>query len=164
MNWIWGSLLARYTGGGTSSDHPRMMLKVIVYAYAQKIYSLRKIEKALWENIGFMWISGGNRPDVHTINNFRGETMKEAVRKVFAAMMVLLVEAGYVKMENYLWMGQRWVLIPIRIKWRWNGGWFAWLTIYENWRSLDRQFSCPLLFPASFTQLLLPFLDSPIFC
>ncbi|MBK9008705.1 MAG: transposase [Anaerolineae bacterium] len=37
------------------------MLKVIVYAYTQKIYSSRKIEKALWENIGFMWISGGNR-------------------------------------------------------------------------------------------------------
>ncbi|MBK9008890.1 MAG: transposase [Anaerolineae bacterium] len=55
-------LLAKYKGGGTSSYHPRMMLKVIVYAYTQKIYSSRKIEKALWENIGFMWISGGNRP------------------------------------------------------------------------------------------------------
>jgi transposase len=65
-------LLAKYKGGGTSSYHPRMMLKVIVYAYTQKIYSSRKIEKALWENIGFMWISGGNRPDFHTINNFRG--------------------------------------------------------------------------------------------
>ena len=94
-------LLAKYKGGGTSSYHPRMMLKVIVYAYTQKIYSSRKIEKALWENIGFMWIGGGNQPDFHTINNFRGETMKEAVRKVFASMMELLVEEGYVKMENY---------------------------------------------------------------
>jgi transposase len=94
-------LLAKYKGGGTSSYHPRMMLKAIVYAYTQKIYSSRKIEKALWENIGFMWISGGNKPDFHTINNFRGETMKEAVRKVFASMMEFLVEEGYVKMENY---------------------------------------------------------------
>jgi len=94
-------LLAKYKGGGTSSYHPRMMLKVIVYAYSQKIYSSRKIEKALWENIGFMWISGGNRPDFHTINNFRSETMKEAVRKVFASLMEFLVEEGYVKMENY---------------------------------------------------------------
>jgi len=52
-------LLEKYKGGGTSSYHPRMMLKVIVYAYTQKIYSSRKMEKALWENIGFMWISGG---------------------------------------------------------------------------------------------------------
>ena len=94
-------LLAKYKGGGTSSYHPRMMLKVIVYAYTQKVYSSRKIEKALWENIGFMWISGGNRPDFHTINNFRGSVMKEAVRKVFASLMEFLVEEGYVKMENY---------------------------------------------------------------
>lgn len=94
-------LLAKYKGGGTSSYHPRMLLKVIVYAYTQKVYSSRKIEKALWENIGFMWISGGNKPDFHTVNNFRGDTMKEAVRKVFASMLVFLVEEGYVKMENY---------------------------------------------------------------
>jgi len=94
-------LLAKYKGGGTSSYHPRMMLKVIVYAYTQKIYSSRKIEKALWENIGFMWISAGNRPDFHTLNNFRSSVMKEAVRKVFASLMEFLVAEGYVKMENY---------------------------------------------------------------
>ena len=67
------------------------MLKVIVYAYTQKIYSSRKIEKALWENIGFMRIGGRNKPDFHTINHSRGETMKAAVRKVFAAMMEFLI-------------------------------------------------------------------------
>ncbi len=51
-----------------------MMLKVIVYAYTQKIYSSRKIEKALRENIGFMRIGGRNKPDFHTIDHFRGET------------------------------------------------------------------------------------------
>lgn len=101
------ALLAKYKGGGTSSYHPRMMLKVIVYAYTQKIYSSRKIEKALWENIGFMWISGGNKPDFHTINNFRGETLKEVVRKVFASLMEFLVEEGYVKMENYFVDGSK---------------------------------------------------------
>ncbi|MBK9005711.1 MAG: transposase [Anaerolineae bacterium] len=109
-------LLAKYKGGGTSSYHPRMMLKVIVYAYTQKIYSSRKIEKALWENIGFMWISGGN-PDFHTINNFRSDTLKEAVRKVFASMMELLVEEGYVKMENYFVDGSKLGATPTRTKW-----------------------------------------------
>ncbi len=94
-------LLAKYKGGGTSSYHPGMMLKVIVYAYTQKIYSSRKIEKGLWENIGGMGLSGGNRPDFHTINNFRSETMKEVIRKVLASLMAFLVEEGYVKMENY---------------------------------------------------------------
>ena len=54
-------LLAQYKGGGTSSYHPQMLLKVLVYAYTQKIYSSRKIAKALRENIHFMWLSGGNR-------------------------------------------------------------------------------------------------------
>src|SRR5512137_1639548 len=52
-------LLAQYKGGGTSSYHPKMLLKVLVYAYAEKIYTSRRIAKALRENIYFMWISGG---------------------------------------------------------------------------------------------------------
>jgi transposase len=94
-------VLLKYKGGGTSSYHPRMMLKVLVYAYTEKTYSSRRIAKGLRENVNFMWISGGNKPDFRTINMFRGETMKEAVREVFASVLELLVEGGYVKMENY---------------------------------------------------------------
>jgi transposase len=94
-------LLEKYKGGGTSSYHPRMLLKVIVYAYAEKIYSSRKIAKALRENVNFMWLSGGNRPDFRTINMFRGVVMKEAVRAVFSKVLELLIEEGYIKMENY---------------------------------------------------------------
>jgi len=94
-------LLLKYKGGGTSSYHPRMMLKVLVYAYAEKIFSSRRIAKALRENVNFMWISGGNKPDFRTINLFRGETMKAEVREVFTAVLELLVEGGYVKLENY---------------------------------------------------------------
>ena len=42
-------LLKKYKGGGTSAYHPLMMLKVLVYAYTQKIYTARKIAKALRE-------------------------------------------------------------------------------------------------------------------
>lgn len=94
-------LLGKYKGGGTSSYHPRMLLKVIVYAYAEKIYSSRKIAKALREKVNFMWISGGNQPDFRTINSFRGFVMKEAVRAVFSKVLELLIEEGYIKLENY---------------------------------------------------------------
>ncbi len=63
-------LIESYLGGGTSSYHPRMMLKVLVYAYTEKIYTSRRISKALRENINFMWLSGKSRPDFRTINNF----------------------------------------------------------------------------------------------
>jgi transposase len=40
-------LLHEYKPGGTSSYHPRMLLKALVYAYINNIYSSRKIEEAL---------------------------------------------------------------------------------------------------------------------
>jgi transposase len=62
------SLVAQYVGGGTSSYHPKMMLKVLVYAYCKKIYTLRRIEATLRENIHFIWLSGVHTPDFRTIN------------------------------------------------------------------------------------------------
>lgn len=94
-------LLEDYKGGGTSSYHPQMMLKIIVYAYAEKVYSCRRIAKAVRENINFMWIAGGNQPDFRTINDFRGNTMKGAVWAVFTKVLELLIEEGYVKIKNY---------------------------------------------------------------
>ncbi len=95
------SLLAQYPGGGRSSYHPVMMLKVLVYAYAEKIYSSRRIAKALRENLYFMWISGESTPDFHTVNDFRGSRMKLVIDEVFGAVLEYLVAEGHVKMENY---------------------------------------------------------------
>jgi transposase len=94
-------LLARYKGGGRSSYHPIMLLKVLVYAYSQKIYSSRRIAKALRENIYFMWLSGESRPDFHTINDFRGSRMKGVIDAVFTEVLEYLVEEGHVKLEHY---------------------------------------------------------------
>lgn len=91
----------QYKGGGTSSYHPKMLLKVLIYAYSQQIYSSRKIAKALRENIYFMWLSGNSHPDFHTINRFRGKVVKATITEIFAAVLTLLVEGGYVKLENY---------------------------------------------------------------
>jgi transposase len=95
------ALLKQYKGGGTSSFHPGMMLKVIVYAYSEKVYSSRRIAKALRENVNFMWISGQSQPDFRTINHFRSSRMKGMIEAVFASVMEYLVEQGYVKLENY---------------------------------------------------------------
>jgi transposase len=94
-------LLARYKGGGTSSYHPKMMLKVFIYAYTQKIFSSRRIAKALRESIPLMWLSGNNRPDFRTINRFRGELLKGIIEEVFLAVLSLLIDGGYVKLEDY---------------------------------------------------------------
>jgi transposase len=101
------ALLAQYKGGGTSSYHPKMLLKVLVYAYAERVYSSRRIAKALRENIHFMWISGESRPDFRTINDFRGSRVKAVIEEVFTAVLEYLVEAGHVKLEHYFLDGTK---------------------------------------------------------
>ncbi len=101
------ALLKQYKGGGTSSYHPKMMLKVLIYAYCEKIYSSRRIAKALRENIHFMWISGENTPDFRTINAFRSSRMRPVIDEVFTAVLEYLVEGGYVKLENYFLDGTK---------------------------------------------------------
>ncbi|MCP1312701.1 transposase, partial [Paenibacillus tyrfis] len=79
----------------------KMLTKIIIYAYTQRIYSSRQIAKAVRENIMFMWIAGRQRPDFRTINRFRSERMKEVLETVFTAVLGLLIEERYVKLEHY---------------------------------------------------------------
>jgi len=96
-----GALVRQYKGGGTSSYHPKMMLKTLIYAYARQIYSSRQIANALRENIHFMWISAGNRPDFRTINRFRGQILKGCIQEVFAEVLQYLAAARLIKLEHY---------------------------------------------------------------
>lgn len=101
------SILWSYPGGGASSYHPEMLLKVIAYAYTQRIYSSRQIAKALRENIHFQWLSGGNRPDFRTINRFRSSRLKGALHEVFASLIEILSEAKLVRLQDYFLDGTK---------------------------------------------------------
>lgn len=93
-------LLKKYKGGGSSSFHPRMLLKVLVYSYINNTYSSRKIEAALKENIHYMWLSGMSTPDHNTINRFRSERLKEVLRQVFTQVVLLLSEQGVLNIKE----------------------------------------------------------------
>lgn len=94
-------LLNAYEGGGASNYHPRMLLKVLVYGYIDRLYSSRRIAKAVSENINFMWLSGMQSPDHNTINRFRKGQLKQTVKAVFAEVLLLLLEEGLVRLEDY---------------------------------------------------------------
>ena len=89
-----------YKGGGTSSYHPRMLLKVLIYGYLRNVYSSRKIEQALQENVHFMWLSGQSRPDHNTINDFRGKRLKGHLKKIFNQVVLLLAKEGYLSLKD----------------------------------------------------------------
>jgi transposase len=100
-------LIETYLGGGTSSYHPKMMLKVLVYAYTKKIFSSRKIAAAIRENIHFMWLSGNNCPDFRTLNDFRGKRLSETIQEVFAKLVLYLASLGYINLTHYFTDGTK---------------------------------------------------------
>jgi len=97
------TLTRKYKGGGCSSYHPRLLLKLLVYGYLSNQYSSRKIEQAAKQNIHFMWLSAMSYPDHNTINRFRCDRLKGVLREVFSQVVLLLVEKGIITLkEAYL--------------------------------------------------------------
>ena len=88
-----------YKGGGTSGYHPRMLLKVVVYSYLNNVYSGRKMEQLLVENIAYMWLSGRQTPDYNTINLFRSKRLAGCFDDLFTQVVVLLNEEGFVSLD-----------------------------------------------------------------
>lgn len=93
-------VLSTYAGGGTSSYHPRMLLKVIIYGYLNNLYSSRKIAKALKENVHFIWLSGQQFPDHRTINYFRGKRLRNNIEAIFKQVVLLLQGEGIITLEE----------------------------------------------------------------
>jgi len=94
------SLLDKYPGGGAPSYNPRLMLKVWVYGYLRNVYSSRKLEEAICQNIHFMWLSAMQEPDHNTLNRFRNGHLKGVLKEVFAHVVEHLVESGYVSLKE----------------------------------------------------------------
>ena len=95
------SIINQYEGGGASAYHPKMLVKVLLYGYAVKIYTGRKIAKALSQDINFMWLAAYSRPDFRTINLFRSGILKDTIEDLFKELLLFLIDHGYVQIENY---------------------------------------------------------------
>lgn len=94
------ALTNAYSGGGRSSFNPKLMLKVIVYAYLTNVYSSRKIETALRESIPFMWLAGMATPDHNTINRFRTNRVQNALEHIFKEIVLLLADQGLLDIKQ----------------------------------------------------------------
>lgn len=90
----------KYKGGGASSFHPRLMLKLLVYGYLTNTYSSRKLEDQATQNVYFMWLLGMKKPDHNTINRFRGEKLSGILKQIFSQIVLLLAEQGIVSLKE----------------------------------------------------------------
>ena len=76
---------------------PQMMTKVLVYGYCVGVFSSRRIQKRLLEDIGFKVLAAGNEPDFRTISDFR-KIHLEALQGLFEQVLEMALEAGAVKL------------------------------------------------------------------
>ena len=90
-----------YSLEGAPSYHPRMMLKIILCAYTQSVFSGRKIESLLKDSIRMMWLAQGYEPSYRTINRFRiHPEMKELLRQCFVQFRNQLVKEEIISAET----------------------------------------------------------------
>jgi len=83
---------------GQPAYHPKLLLKIYIYGYLNKIRSSRKLETEIKRNIEMMWLCAGLKPSNKTISNFRKENSK-ALKKVFREFVLLCKELDLITGE-----------------------------------------------------------------
>ena len=92
------SMRKLYRERGRSPYDPKMLLKVVIYAYMNNIYSCRRIEKALKRDVHFIWLAGYEQPDFITVNRFRNR-VKNEINNIFTQLVLLLSAKGLVTLD-----------------------------------------------------------------
>jgi transposase len=91
-------VFANYQGTkGQPPYHPEMMVRVWLYGYCVGIRSSRKLERALYEDVGFRMLSGNQQPDHWTLSEFRRRHLG-TLKGLFAQTVKLAQQAGLVKL------------------------------------------------------------------
>ena len=67
-------------GTGSEQYHPRMMLAMLIYCYANGVFGSRRIERATYRDIGARYITVDEHPDHDTICKFRRRTLRRSQR------------------------------------------------------------------------------------
>jgi transposase len=91
-------LLSRYkSNGGKEPYHPSMLLGLLFYGYATKIFSSREIEKATYDSIAFRFIAANQHPDHDTIAHFRKTHLKQ-IKNLFVQILSIAQKMEILKL------------------------------------------------------------------
>lgn len=82
---------------GQPPYHPRMMVKVLIYAYCIGVFTSRGIQKRLIEDVAFRVLAAGNTPDFRTLSDFR-KIHRKALEGLFEQVLRLALKAGAMKL------------------------------------------------------------------
>src|SRR6202140_3161435 len=76
---------------------PQMMTKVLLYGYCVGVFSSRRIEKRLVEDVAFRILAAGNQPNFRTISDFRKLNLT-ALEELFRQVLRITLETGTMKL------------------------------------------------------------------
>lgn len=88
-----------WRGSGSEQYPPRMMLALLIYCYANRLFSSRRIERATYRDIAVRYISADTHPDHDTIAKFRREN-GELIKSCFIEVLSLAREMKVVKVGD----------------------------------------------------------------
>jgi transposase len=92
--------LKAYSKECNQGYHPKMLVKVMLYDYMTNIYSSRKIEPALRENINLMWFNSMTIVDQNTINRFKSDKLKENFKEIFKQVVLMIASEALVNLKQ----------------------------------------------------------------
>ena len=92
-----GAFKVNWRGTGKAQYHPRLMLALLIYCYANGVFSSRRIERATHRDVAVRFIAADTHPDHDTIAAFRRENA-EAFAAAFTQVLLLARELGLVKL------------------------------------------------------------------
>ena len=84
---------------GSAQYHPRTMLAMRVYCYANGIFGSRRVERATYRDIGVRYVAAKSHPDHDTICTFRRNNF-DAVAQAFVQVLVLAKELKLLRVET----------------------------------------------------------------
>src|ERR1700722_419582 len=76
---------------------PRLMTKLLVYGYSTGVFSSRRIQKRIQEDVPLRVLAAGNQPDFRTISDFR-KIHLESLQHMFEQVLALALECGSIKL------------------------------------------------------------------
>jgi transposase len=91
---------------GQPPYHPRMMTKILIYGYCVGVFSSRRIQKKLSEDVGFRVLAAGNQPDFRTISDFRKLHLK-ALQGLFDQVLQIALQAGTMNLGRVVLDGSK---------------------------------------------------------
>ena len=89
----------QYSDQGAPPYAPEVLLVLLIYGYANGVFSSRKIKRATYEVIPFRFIAGDMHPDHATIAHFRQQFLPE-LKELFVQILLIAQEMGHLQLGN----------------------------------------------------------------